>query len=89
MANKHKLLDPNQIVAVRETKTPLNRSRTGWGSKLPTSLQVKLTDNIWRRVYSIQWSNVSYSYVRVAGENLYLAGTAFRRVYLSDANQGR
>lgn len=65
-------MDPNQVIATRQTTTPHNRSRSGYGSKLPTSWQLQLKDKRWRRVYVILWSNSGSAYILVKGERLFL-----------------
>ena len=42
---------------IRTTRTPHCSSRTGYGSKLPTSKMIRLADGKWRRVYVICYSN--------------------------------
>lgn len=61
-------LDPARVTAKRRSPPPPNRSRTGYGNKLPTSWELKLDDKRWHRVYVIQWSNLGTPYVLVKGE---------------------
>lgn len=65
-------LDPTTVLAVERTKTPRCPSRDGYGSKLPTSYLVMLSDRRWRRIYVICFSNSGSAYVRVGGKCLYL-----------------
>lgn len=65
-------LDTKQVIGKRQTKAPLNRSRSGYGSKLPTSWELQLQDKRWRRVYVIQYSNAGSAYILVKGEKLFL-----------------
>lgn len=65
-------LDATQVIGKRQTKTPINRSRSGYGNKLPTSWELQLQDKRWRRVYVIQWSNAGSAYILVKGEMLFL-----------------
>lgn len=65
-------LDPAEVLATRQTEPPPNRSRTGYGSKLPTSWELRLKDKRWRRVYVVCWSNCGSAYVRCGGRNLFL-----------------
>ncbi len=58
-------IDEKHIIAKRQTRAPLNRSRTGYGSKLPTSWMLQLQDKRWRRVYVICYSNSGSSYILV------------------------
>jgi len=66
-----KYLDPASVIATRQTETPWNRSRSGYGSKLPTSWQVQLTDKRWRRVYVVCWSNCGSAYICTKAGCLY------------------
>lgn len=66
-------LDASKVIDKRQTKTPPNRSRTGYGSKLPTSWLLKLSDtNRWHRVYVICYSNSGSAYILSKGKALYL-----------------
>jgi hypothetical protein len=65
-------LDPEQIIGKRKTKPPPNRSRSGYGSKLPSQWQLQLQDKRWRRVYVIQYSNAGSAYILVNGKKLFL-----------------
>ena len=65
-------LDPAHVVGKRQTKTPHNRSRSGYGSKLPTSWELQLQDKRWRRVYVFQYSNAGSAYILVKGKKLFL-----------------
>jgi len=51
---------------IKTTDTPLNYSRTGYGSKLPTPYMIKHL-NRWRRVYAVCWSNAATHWVNIAG----------------------
>jgi len=46
---------------------PLSRSRTGYGSKIPTSYKVRTIDDKWRRVYCAIYPNVGTLYVMHEG----------------------
>ena len=65
-------LDSARITAKRQTKPPVNYSRTGYGNKLPTSWLVQLDGKRWHRIYVICWSNSGSAYVRTKDGNLYL-----------------
>lgn len=65
-------LDESDIVAKRQTEAPPNRSRTGYGGKIPTSWELKLSDNRWHRVYVMQYSNAGTAYVVFNGERTLL-----------------
>lgn len=66
-------LDPQQVEAKRQTRTPANRSRSGYGSKLPTSWMLRLKGNHrWHRVYVIQYSNAGSAYILSKGKMLFL-----------------
>ena len=49
-------------VEIKETKTPINKSRTGYGNRLPTQYMIKV-ENKWRRVYAVCYSNVATTYI--------------------------
>jgi hypothetical protein len=66
-------LDHNKVTAVRQTETPHNYSRTGYGNKLPTSWQIRVNKR-WHRVYVVCWSNSGSAYVNVGKEHLYFGG---------------
>lgn len=48
---------------IRDDVAPINRSRTGYGSKIPTCYRVRTIDNRWRRVYVMCYSNSGTAYV--------------------------
>jgi hypothetical protein len=73
-------LDMATVRAARETDMPASRTRTGYGSKLPTQWQVQLEDKRWRRVYLVIWSNSGTLYVLVAGKPQYIAGHEVHRI---------
>ena len=61
---------PCRTVKVEHERTetmPVNRSVSGYGSKLPTSYMIKFR-NRWRRVYAICWSNCATHYIKVDGQ---------------------
>lgn len=69
-----KYLDVSQVKATRTTEPPrYGQNSLGYGSKIPTVLQVRLADGRWRRVYIVQWSNSGTRYVVVGGEPHYIA----------------
>lgn len=56
---------------VKVTKTPINRSVSGYGSKLPTQYMVKhASDNVWRRVYVACFSNSGSAYIFFKNEKV-------------------
>ncbi len=60
-------------VTGRRIKTPVHlRTRTGYGSKLPTTTQLRIAGR-WHRVYIVRWSNAGTYYVIKGGERLYIA----------------
>lgn len=61
-------LDVKTVIGKRETEAPANRSKTGYGPKIPTSWELQLTDKRWRRVYVAQYSNSGTAYIIVDGE---------------------
>lgn len=65
-------LDMSQVVARMITEPPPSRSRSGYGSKLPTAYMLRI-EKRWHRVYAICWSNGSTLYIRKNGESHYIA----------------
>jgi hypothetical protein len=65
-------LDPSAVLAKRQTEAPPNRSRTGYGNKIPTSWELQLADKRWRRVYVICYSNAGSAYIRTKNGSLFL-----------------
>lgn len=65
-------LDPSQVLAKRRGEATVNRSRTGYGSKIPTSWELQLADKRWRRVYVICYSNSGSAYIRTKDGRLFL-----------------
>lgn len=51
------------------TEAPVNRSRTGYGSKIPTQYMIEYFGRKYR-VYSVCHSNVTREYVIVRGEQI-------------------
>jgi len=48
---------------IRDNVAPINRSRTGYGKKMPTQYRVRTIDQRWRRVYCVCYSNSGTLYV--------------------------
>jgi len=65
-------LDPKTVINKRQGEAPPNRSRTGYGNKIPTSWELQLTDKRWRRVYVICYSNSGSAYIRTKAGRLFL-----------------
>ena len=66
-------LIPESVAEKKQTKTPPNRSRTGYGRKLPTSWMLRLTgSHVWHRVYVVCFSNSGSAYILSKGKELYL-----------------
>jgi hypothetical protein len=65
-------LSEDRVTGKRQTKAPHNRSRTGYGNKIPTSWMLQLDGKRWYRVYVIQWSNMGSAYIRTKEGDLYL-----------------
>lgn len=61
-----------KVEARQITEPPRNRSRSGYGSKLPTPYLLQVAKR-WHRVYAICWSNASTLYIRKGGQNVYIA----------------
>lgn len=65
-------LDPARVTSKKQTKAPHNRSRSGYGSKLPTSWMIQLDSKRWRRVYVICFSNSGSAYIITKSGKLFL-----------------
>lgn len=70
-------LNPDRVTDKKQTNPPINRSRTGYGSKIPTSWMVKLDGKRWHRVYCVIWSNIGSLYVCTKEGKLYLGNEIF------------
>lgn len=67
------LNDYRNFEVVRTLQTPANRSRTGYGSKIPTQYMVFDRDTRrYHRVYAICYSNAASCYVTVVGVRYFL-----------------
>ncbi len=73
-----KYLDTSTVQERRETALPAPRTRSGYGSKLPTSHQLRIGGR-WHRVYMVCWSNAGTAYVVKGVEPLYIATGALSR----------
>ncbi len=67
-----KYLDMSEVQTRRMTEPPRWRSRSGYGSKLPTSYELRIAGR-WHRVYMVCWSNSGTAYVLRKGEPHYIA----------------
>lgn len=57
-------------VPVKETETtPVNRSRSGYGNRLPSAYMVSYCGK-WRRVYAICYSNCATLYIGPVSEKI-------------------
>ncbi len=65
-------LDMSTVEARQITEPPVNRSRSGYGSKIPTQYILQVAKR-WHRVYVICWSNSGTAYIIKAGKPLYIA----------------
>lgn len=65
-------LDETRVTDKRQTKAPLNRSRSGYGNKIPSTWMLKLDGKRWHRVYIICFSNAGSAYILVKDERLFL-----------------
>lgn len=65
-------LDDRRVTAFKVTEAPIARTRTGYGSKLPSAYMLQLDGKRWHRVYTICWSNAGTDYVIIGGEPHYL-----------------
>jgi hypothetical protein len=69
-------LDPTTVTDKKQTKTPMNYSRTGYGSKLPSSMMIQVNKR-WHRVYYVLWSNIGSAYIVSKGAKLFLGAYAY------------
>ncbi len=65
-------LDMASVQTRRTTDAPLARSRSGYGSKLPTACQLRVAGR-WHRVYAVCWGTGQTLYIVKGGECLYIA----------------
>jgi len=65
-------LDMSLVEARLITEPPRSRSRTGYGSKIPTAYMLQIAKR-WHRVYAVCWSNASTAFIVIGGENYYIA----------------
>lgn len=65
-------LDVKQVINKRKTLAPHNRSRTGYGSKIPTQWLLQLSNKRWHRVYVICYSNSGSAYIATKAGKLFL-----------------
>ena len=68
-------LDPRNVRATRSSAAPVNRNASGYGSKIPSTWELRIGSR-WHRVYVIQWSNAGSAYVVQRGERLFLGAYA-------------
>lgn len=64
-------LDEKDVTAVKRTSAPILRTRTGYGSKLPTDIMLQVNKR-WHRVYVMIYSNVGSSYILQKGQRVLL-----------------
>ncbi len=67
-----KYLDMSTVQGRRINMPVHLRTRTGYGSKLPTTTQLRIGSR-WHRVYMVCWSNSGTAYIVKGGERLYIA----------------
>lgn len=78
-------LDDDDVTEVRITRTPIHRSATGYGRKIPTQYMLRITGR-WHRVYMMCYSNSGTIYVLKGGAELILeTGTEHRIQMYRDA----
>lgn len=65
-------LDMSTVTGRRETDPPVTRTRSGYGSKLPTSHMLRLGSR-WHRVYAICWGTGATCYIIQGGKPAYIA----------------
>ncbi len=67
-----KYLDMSTVQGRRIDMPVHLRARTGYGSKLPTTTQLRIGSR-WHRVYAVCWGTGQTCYVVKGGECLYIA----------------
>ena len=66
-------IDYATVTGATRGDAPVNRSRTGYGSKIPTSYCVQVDGGRqWYRVYCICHSNVGSLYILPGGERRFI-----------------
>ena len=66
-------IEYGEVTGAVTTDCPINRSATGYGSKIPTQYKIQLAGcKLWRRVYCICYSNSGTLYCLVKGQRLFL-----------------
>ncbi len=65
-------LDMSTVVARLHGEAPRNRSRSGYGSKIPTGTMLRIAKR-WHRVYVVCWSNSGTAYIVKGGVPHYIA----------------
>ena len=58
-----------ESVEIKAVEAPYNRSRIGYGSKIPSGYMVRYNSR-WQRVYSICYSNCSTEYILSKGSRI-------------------
>ena len=61
-------IEDDDIIEVKVTEGARNPYNTGYGKRIPTQYMVKLSDNRWRRVYCMCWSNIGSLWVTYQGQ---------------------
>jgi hypothetical protein len=70
-------LELSDIKDIYKTKgIPVNYSRSGYGSKIPTQYMIKTIDNREHRVYCICYSNNGSLYIRYKKNNMVMIESA-------------
>jgi hypothetical protein len=68
-----KYTDDALITDARITEAPRSgQTASGYGGKIPTTYQLKY-NNIWHRVYMMQYGNAGTPFICVRGEDLVLS----------------
>lgn len=63
--------DPSLVTALRTTEPPIAPTVSGYGGKIPTRFMLRY-DNMWRRVYMMQYGNSGTPYILHRGADLVL-----------------
>lgn len=75
------------IEDVRITDTPRSPSATGYGAKIPTRYMLRC-QNVWRRVYVMQYGNAGSAYILIMGNTYFLDSDTEALIRLAEEGVG-
>jgi hypothetical protein len=72
--------DAEKVTGIRTTDRPVSgQTVSGYGGKIPTAHMIEY-DGVWRRVYTMLYSNSGTPYVKVKGRDVILDMTTRGRI---------